>query len=235
MLILLVCFISVAARAALSHSAFPGPLLPAVPTPLQYPHLMANDSRAMTTSVPLVAIAGWILPGSGYLLIGQRWRGFVTGISIIALFLGGLLIGGVRVIEVPGYKVSNGERQMINLVRMENGHQFVDPNPQWSLVAQPLAEIRDKPWSVPQALAGPMAIAAGAASVWSAGPADPKAIDSTSSRAEPAKSIAPLTHARINELGSLYLSVAGLLNLMVIIDSAWRAHLLVPKTTEEGE
>ncbi len=189
----------------------------------------------MTTSVPLVAIAGWILPGSGYVLIGQRWRGIVTGISIISLFLSGLLIGGVRVIEVPGYKVSNGERQMIDLVRIDsNGRQYVDHTPRWSLIAQPLAEIRDKPWSVPQALAGPMAIVAGATSVWSAGPADPKAAEFTP-RGEPIESIAPLTHARINELGSLYLSVAGLLNLMVIIDSAWRAHLLTPKPAAEGE
>ena len=31
------------------------------------------------------------------------------------------------------------------------------------------------------------------------------------------------SHARVNEIGSLYLSVAGLLNLMAIIDAAHRA------------
>jgi hypothetical protein len=187
---------------------------------------MANDSRALTTSVPLVAIAGWILPGSGYWLIGQGWRGIVSGVSIILLFVSGLLIGGVRVIEVPGYKVSNGEKQMISLVRVdEQGHQHVESTQQWSLTAQPLAEIRDKPWAVPQVLAGPMAVAAGAASVMTAAPAGP----------DSRESIAPLTHARINELGSLYLSVAGLLNLMVIIDSAWRAAHLAPKSAQEGE
>jgi hypothetical protein len=203
---------------------------------------MADDSRALTTSVPLVVIAGWILPGSGYWLMGQRWRALVTGITIIFLFLAGLLIGGVRVIEVPGYRVNNGERQMVNLIQLDSaGHPHVDPTPQWSLVAQPLAEIRDKPWAVPQVLAGPMAIAAGAVSVWSAGPAKPASTDpATATPTDLAKpnspeSIAPLTHARINELGSLYLSVAGLLNLMVIIDAGWRTHLLKPRTEAEGE
>ena len=49
-----------------------------------------------------VAALSWLLPGSGYLLLGQRTRGLVVGITILSLFFLGLLIAGVRVIEVPG-------------------------------------------------------------------------------------------------------------------------------------
>ena len=83
----------------------------------------------------------------------------------------------------------------------------------WSLRAAPLNEVRSKPWSLPQLMAGPVAIAAGA---WSVVGAQPDA-------ALGGRAPAALTHARLNEIGSLYLSVAGLLNLMVIIDAAHRS------------
>jgi hypothetical protein len=99
------------------------------------------------------------------------------------------------------------------------------PLEQWVLLESPLAEIRDKPWSVPQALAGPIAIAAAIGSVDAAAidPAKPKKDADGSAIPRSELSYGAVTHARINEIGSLYLSVAGLLNLMVIIDSTWRA------------
>jgi hypothetical protein len=78
---------------------------------------------------------------------------------------------------------------------------------------------------VPQVMAGPIAIGAGAWSVYAAGSVDESSKDS----------IGALSHSRINELGSLYLSVAGLLNLMVIIDATWRASQMNPKPAEATE
>jgi hypothetical protein len=95
---------------------------------------------------------------------------------------------------------------------------------QWSLEVSPLSEIRDKPWSVPQVLTGPIAILAGAWSVYAAG------LDPSTGQA-----IGALSHSRINEIGSLYLSVAGLLNLMAIIDAAWRASHLAQQRLEKRE
>jgi hypothetical protein len=188
---------------------------------------MESDSQVVTTSAALVALSGWILPGGGYLLIGQRGRALVSGITIIVLFATGLLIGGIRVVEVPGYDSATGEPQMITVARVQvedpaTGEKRTESVKRWSLAAQPLATIADKPWSVPQALAGPTAIVSGALSLWAAHPA-----------AGTAQPIGALSHARINELGSLYLSVAGLLNLMVIIDSAWRASQLSAASEKE--
>ena len=59
-----------------------------------------------------MAIAAWLIPGSGYLLLGQRGRGLGVGITIITLFLLGILVAGVRVIEVPGFEVSTGRKVM---------------------------------------------------------------------------------------------------------------------------
>ena len=176
---------------------------------------MADESAPPPVPpAPLVAVAGWLLPGAGYLLIGQRARGVTIGVSILALFVLGLLVGGVRVMEVPGYVTDTGERQMVEVpgYRTDQG-QVVPPRKLWSLQAAPLNEVRNKPWSLPQLMAGPVAIAAGTWSVMAARP-DP---------AHQGQPRGALTHARLNEIGSLYLSVAGLLNLMVIIDAAHRS------------
>jgi hypothetical protein len=108
------------------------------------------------------------------------------------------------VLEVPGYDSSG--RQIT--VRVDSA-----PDPKWIMLTSPLTEIRNKPWFVPQALAGPITIGSAAWSVWAAQP-DPN---------DPGKSRGAQAHARVNEIGSLYLSIAGLLNLMAIIDAAHRA------------
>jgi len=45
------------------------------------------------------AVAAWLVPGLGHLLIGQRARGLVLGTTILSLWTAGLLIGGISVIE----------------------------------------------------------------------------------------------------------------------------------------
>ena len=61
-------------------------------------------------------------------------------------------------------------------------------------------------------LTGPVSLAAAA---WSVHESEADPADLNRPRAQ--------SHARVNEIGSLYLSVAGLLNLMAIIDAAYRA------------
>jgi hypothetical protein len=153
------------------------------------------DTHPIHAPVPLVAIAGWLIPGAGYWLIGQRSRALATGITVIAIYLAGLMIGGVRVIEVPGYD-ERGRHVNVELVG--------SPQPVWILVGAPMQEIKSKPWSIAQVLAGPLGIASGFASVASAG-------------------IASISHTPVNEAGTLYTAVAGMLNLLAIIDAAHRA------------
>ena len=55
----------------------------------------SDHSRLM----PLEAVATWLLPGLGHILIGQRCRGFILMFAISGLWLAGLLIGGVSCID----------------------------------------------------------------------------------------------------------------------------------------
>ena len=170
------------------------------------------DESSQNVPVTLVALAGWVLPGAGYWLLGQRIRALVVGISVIALFVTGLLIGGVRLIEVPGY----GDHGLPLVVSSDD--RFVEADPTLPGASGPLAirrhpmdEIRNKPWSIAQILNGPIDLIASWGSV-------------QASKVNSAGTTAGFrSHARTNELGVLYTAVAGMLNLLAIIDSASRA------------
>lgn len=154
------------------------------------------------TAAPLVALAGWVLPGLGYLLIGQRTRGIVIGVTILMLFSGGMLLGGARVIDVPGYDDA-GQPVMV-----DGAGRKLDASTgrgEWALVQRPMSEIAAKPWFIGQVLTGPVCLAS---AKWSVSLA----------REGVARS-----HARILDIGMLYTAIAGMLNLLAIIDCAHRA------------
>lgn len=54
---------------------------------------------------PVVMIAGYILPGAGHFLHGERVRGILVGFTVLATFALGLLLGGVRVVELPDFSL----------------------------------------------------------------------------------------------------------------------------------
>lgn len=141
---------------------------------------------------PVVALAGWVLPGAGYLLIGQVARALTVCVTILILFVLGLLIGGVRVVEPP------------------------------ATYNRPLNAVLDKPWYIGQILAGPMTLLTS----WVG--ADSRTADAGRGEEAPADLKEQgryywMSHARSNEIGTLYTAVAGMLNLLTIIDAAYRA------------
>lgn len=165
---------------------------------------------------PLIAAAAWILPGLGHVLLGQRVRGIVVGMTILALFALGLLIGGVRALEVPGYD-DEGQKIVVVNGRTSSDPRHKDQGP-WIMRAHPVTELRQKPWSIAQVLVGPMGLAGMAWSVWAS--TDP---DRTATDDGPLKAPGVVSHARVNEIGVLYTAVAGMLNLLAIIDASHRA------------
>lgn len=171
-----------------------------------------SDEPTPNVPVPLVAVTAWLLPGAGYWLLGQRARALVVGISIVALFVAGLLIGGVRVVEVPGY----GDHGMKLVVGPGDHTVEADPvspgvDGPWVMFVHPLDEIRNKPWYIAQILAGPIDLIASWGSIMAS---------KVNAEGYP---LGYRSHARTNELGVLYTAVAGMLNLLAIIDAASRA------------
>src|SRR4051812_17588099 len=136
--------------------------------------------NVINSSPPVVALAGWVLPGLGYWLIGQRGRALACGVTILVVFLGGILIAGVRVVQAPDM---NGP-----------GNTF--------------QRILQRPWFIGQVLTGPMGITAAVISDKLAASPNYREIE---------------TKARLAEIGTLYTAVAGMLNLLTIIDASHRA------------
>ena len=66
----------------------------------------AHDSSQAPPALlyPLVAVASWLVPGLGHLLIGQRARAIVFFTAITLTFWGGVAIGGVRSTVDPDHR-----------------------------------------------------------------------------------------------------------------------------------
>ena len=132
-----------------------------------------SQHRPFKVPAPIVAIVNWLIPGSGYLLLGQFARGLTIGLTILSLFVLGMLIGGIHVVDPPSFQAIHG-----NVVRTA----------------------LEKPAYIGQFFAGIIGIVSG----WF-GPSQ------------------PVSHARANDIGTLYTAVAGMLNLLATIDSSYRA------------
>jgi hypothetical protein len=140
---------------------------------------MPGPSTHSAPPTPLVALAGWLIPGAGYFLIGHRTRALVVGVSVIVLFLFGILIAGIAVVEAPS---------------LGGGGTVI-------------GGILQKPWFLGQVMTGPI----GLISAWIG---------------QAVADDYPAAKARLGEIGTLYTAVAGMLNLLAIIDASHRASVI---------
>lgn len=146
---------------------------------------------------PLVALCGWVLPGLGYVLVGEKARGLIAGGAILLTFLVGLLVGGIRVIDVPGYD-AQGQAKLLRVSRQSDATV-------WALKADFKGEVFNKPWYIAQTLVGPV----NAMATWGS----LKAADNGYR----------MSTARVFDIGTLYTAVAGMLNLLIIVDATYRS------------
>lgn len=150
-----------------------------------------SESAASATRTTLnfrAAVLGWILPGLGHASLGDRRRGLFVGGGVLGLFLGGLLVGGLDVVD-----------------RRE-----------------------DHLWFLAQAGAGPVAWVADYANaslvasgrfgeMLEAPHPDPMAPRGTVVEVSSLKSL-----AHPNEMGTLFAAMAGLMNVVAVLDAMSR-------------
>lgn len=152
---------------------------------------------------PFAGLMAAAVPGLGHIVSGQVKRGLLAGGAVLGLFFGGILIGGVDVIDSR----------------------------------------EDRAWFIGQALVGPVAfvvdyyhqrhikafgaplIDGGDPVLRSVAPDEIVVTEAGGRRARPVpgdqagnppntKSV-----ARVNEVGTLYATIAGMLNLIVVLDA----------------
>jgi hypothetical protein len=202
----------------------------------------------------MVTLASILLPGAGYLLLGQRKRALAAGGGVLALVLLSVLLAGIRVFSVPGYDEYGqavylevyptshgleGRRTITPVVRTmvvgtdsQNRPIYeiyrrqhdgtVQKSPDeihaplssgWVLLNAPFATLGEAPSIIAHAFTGPIYLVGSYISIQIA-------------RQEPPNPTVPPLHKaylRLADVASMYLVVAGMLNLMVIADSYARA------------
>jgi len=156
---------------------------------------------------PLAGIAAIILPGAGHVVRGERQRGLLIGGGILGLFFGGMLIGGIDVVDseedFPWFIAQSLVGPLAFGVDYVHQHYFkvlavveqVTPDGQRMLIetrrsAYP-REVRDEHGKPTPA----------------ASPTDPP---------PNTKSL-----SKTNELGTLFGTIAGMLNVIAVVDAAF--------------
>lgn len=147
---------------------------------------------------PVAMVLAWVLPGLGHWYLGEKRRAMLIGAGILGLFCGGVLIGGVNAVDSK----------------------------------------EDTIWFVGQAIVGPVALGVDAAhqnllkvkmkdpgtgkeTVRSAWPHETRGPDGWPATAQAGQRPPSSTSlGRMNELGTLFSTIAGMLNLLVIVDAA---------------
>jgi hypothetical protein len=141
---------------------------------------MSISAKSQGQFTPSAAILAWVWPGLGHIHLGQRKRGFLVMFGVLFLFLGGILIGGLDVVD-----------------RRD-----------------------DRLWFLAQVLCGPIAIVADYANQRLLKPMPGDWVDRyKDGDPEVARQLRRKSLGHVNEIGTLYCALAGLMNLVVILDA----------------
>lgn len=65
--------------------------------------LISKSNRPLLLMI--VGLAGWLVPGGGYFLLGWRKQAAIVSITIVATFCLGLYVGSIGVIDPVGGKL----------------------------------------------------------------------------------------------------------------------------------
>jgi len=130
----------------------------------------------------VVGALAWLIPGAGHYALQEKRRGILIFVVIVLMFLVGLYVGSIGVI---------------------------DP-------------VSAKPWYAAQLMNSPAVLFLG----------DHVADAYRRARETNEPKLAYLAYGRANEIGQIYTSIAGLLNLLCIVNAVYMAHL---RSVEEAK
>lgn len=157
---------------------------------------------------PVAGVLAFLVPGAGHVFLGQTKRGLLIGAGILGLFFGGMLIGGLSVIDSKSGRLENrisffGQAAVGPVaIAVDRLHQamFKGVDPETNRVR---------------------ALDPGEVLV---GPGDPR--NGRGVRliveADPARGEGPpymRSQGKVHEIGLLYTVLAGMLNFIVVIDA----------------
>jgi hypothetical protein len=151
--------------------------------------------------LPLHALLGFLFPGAGQMARGELQRGLYAAAGVLSLFLGGLLLGGIDAVDSREDRIWYFGQVLVGPIAIatDRFHQAAlkaeDPTTGQIRSANP-DEVRDT--TGPRPVWRPMTDAQRAAGA----------------RPPSSKSV-----GRVNELAMLSCTLAGMLNLIIILDA----------------
>lgn len=152
---------------------------------------------------PVAAVLACALPGAGQFFLGYRARGIAIMVGVLGLFLGGVLIGGINCVDSRENRI-----WFIGQALVGPAAFIIDNIHQSQFKAYPPGA-DGRPTGLPRVPRPDETIVDH--------PSGRKVLASSGGKPPPiVKSI-----GRPNELGTLFGAIAGMLNLICIIDAAW--------------
>lgn len=64
------------------------------------------QARRLADRLPLILLAGWLVPGAGHFLIGHRRRGVFLFVVLLSTFSAGFALGGYRNVSLDRQPIS---------------------------------------------------------------------------------------------------------------------------------
>jgi hypothetical protein len=160
----------------------------------------------------------YLVPGAGHVFLGQTARGLVIGAGILALFFGGLFIGGLSVVDSRSGRLEN----RISFY----GQAIVGPA---AIAVDRVHQAMFKGYD--PATRRVRALNPGEVRIAPGDPRNPNGF-ALIARADPARGEGPpyeRSQGKVHEIGLLYTVLAGMLNFIVIIDAAFPGGRLKPR------
>lgn len=171
------------------------------------------DPRAHVEFRPQYGLLAFLFPGLGHVAQGQRRRGVLIGTGLLGLFAGGLLVGGIDVVDRREDRLWFFAQGLIGPLAF--GADYLHQN--HFKVLEPADRARRTPATPRSALPGETRDPV--ASFFTLAPPMATAPDASTGRVASPPNIKSIGH--MNELGMLFCGVAGMMNLIVMIDAAF--------------
>lgn len=187
-----------------------------------------------TTFDPLAGAASLLLPGAGHFVRGERTRALLIAAGVLGLFFGGIFIGGIDVIDSREDRLWFIGQALVGPLAfgVDHAHQtrfkgFEIPDELREarrLNSRQLSAFAERPRSafpdetrelVTFQITDPAAGSAASVTL---------PVFRTLSREELDRGLGPPNRkslSKVNELGTLFATIAGMLNLIVILDAAF--------------
>jgi hypothetical protein len=160
----------------------------------------APSTPTAPTFRPTALLAAVVVPGAGHFIAGERSRGALIATGVLGLFFGGMFIGGIDVIDSKEDRVWFFGQALVGPIAF--GVDWAHQN-KFKVIDPVTKQLRSANPDEGRDANG-MAVKGGT-------PPNEKSLN------------------KVNDLGTLFSTIAGMLNLVVILDAGWPSRRRVAK------